>query len=109
MIPGTFFAKDTSGQAIRNRMILTVLFFIIAGFYLAGLLGRLLLGYWIRKKQREFGEGGFSRTYTWGARRNAPERKPEGDVTVSRTQASPEKKINGNVGDYIDYEEIKEP
>jgi len=91
-------------------MILTVLFFIIAGFYLAGLLGRLLLGHWIRKKQREFGEGGFSRTYTWSTgRRDASERKTEGDVTVSRTQASPEKKINRDVGDYVDYEEIKEP
>lgn len=108
-VPGTFFATDLPGVYFENRMILTVLFFIIAGFYLAGLLGRLLLGYWIRKKQKEFGGGGFTRTYTWGGRREASGRKPEGDVTVSRTQASPEKKINRNVGDYVDYEEIKEP
>ena len=49
-------------------MILTILFFIVVGIYLMGLVGRLALGYWIRKKQREFAEsgqaGGFSRTYT---------------------------------------------
>ena len=73
--------------------------------------GRLALGYWIRKKQREFAEsgqaGGFSRTYTWGGRK-ASRSRAEGDVTVQQTQASPRKKINKNVGDYVDYEEIKE-
>lgn len=91
-------------------MILTVLFFIIVGFYLLGLLGRLALSYWIRKKQREFAEGGspggFSRTYAWGGRRS-PRPRPEGDVSVQQTEASPQKKINKNVGDYVDYEEIK--
>ena len=90
--------------------MLTVLFFIIVGFYLFGLLGRLFLNYWIRKKQREFaeGNGGFSRTYTWGTgfgRSNRP--KPEGDVTVQQT-ADARKKVNRNVGDYVDYEEVKE-
>ena len=90
--------------------MLTVLFFIIVGFYLFGLLGRLFLNYWIRKKQREFAEGGggFSRTYMWGTgfgRRSRP--KPEGDVTVRQT-ASAQKKVNRNVGDYVDYEEVKE-
>ena len=88
-------------------MILTILFFIVVGIYLMGLVGRLALGYWIRKKQREFAEsgqaGGFSRTYTWGGRKASRSR-----VTVQQTQASPRKKINKNVGDYVDYEEIKE-
>ena len=83
-------------------MILTILFFIVVGIYLMGLVGRLALGYWIRKKQR-----GFSRTYTWGGRK-ASRSRAEGDVTVQQTQASPRKKINKNVGDYVDYEEIKE-
>ena len=39
-------------------MILTILFFIVVGIYLMGLVGRLALGYWIRKKQREFAESG---------------------------------------------------
>ena len=33
--------------------------------------------------------------------------KPEGDVTVRQT-ASAQKKVNRNVGDYVDYEEVKE-
>ena len=39
-------------------MILTILFFIVVGIYLMGLVGRRALGYWIRKKQREFAESG---------------------------------------------------
>ena len=85
-------------------MILTILFFIVVGIYLMGLVGR-------RKEQREFAEsgqaGGFSRTYTRGGRK-ASRSRAEGDVTVQQTQASPRKKINKNVGDYVDYEEIKE-
>ena len=92
-------------------MILTILFFIVVGIYLMGLVGRLALGYWLRKKQREFAESGqargYSRNYTWGGRK-ASRSRAEGDVTVQQTQASPRKKINKNVGDYVDYEEIKE-
>lgn len=88
-------------------MILTILFFILVGFYLFGLLGKLLLTRWIRKKQQEFarGTGEFSRTYTWG-RGGAERSKPEGDVTIQQP-TSPSKKINKDVGDYVDYEEVK--
>lgn len=84
-------------------MILTILFFIVVGIYLMGLVGRLALGYWIRKKQREFAEsgqaGGFSRTYTWGGRK-ASRSRAEGDVTrPADSRRRPAKKINKNVGD----------
>ena len=48
--------------------VLSFIFFLIVGFYLAGLLGRLLLRRWIIRKQKEFEQGGnpFFRTYTWG-------------------------------------------
>ena len=66
--------------------VLSFIFFLIVGFYLAGLLGRLLLRRWIIRKQKEFEQGGnpFFRTYTWGGgghSRNAKP-KPEGKVTV---------------------------
>lgn len=44
-------------------MILTILFFIVVGIYLMGLVGRLALGYWIRKKQREFAESGQAEAF----------------------------------------------
>ena len=85
-------------------------FFLIVGFYLAGLLGRLLLRRWIIRKQKEFEQGGnpFFRTYTWGGgghSRNAKP-KPEGKVTVEQTRMT-QKRVSGDVGDYVEYEEIK--
>ncbi|MDD3108410.1 MAG: DUF4834 family protein [Alistipes sp.] len=88
-------------------MILTVLLSIFVIIYLTGLLGRILFSYWIRKKQREMGldpSGGFS----WGVRgsRERPRTQAEGDITVQKAQTQA-KKINKNVGDYVDYEEVK--
>ena len=90
--------------------VLSFIFFLIVGFYLAGLLGRLLLRRWIIRKQKEFEQGGnpFFRTYTWGGgghSRNAKP-KPEGKVTVEQTRMT-QKRVSGDVGDYVEYEEIK--
>ena len=35
-------------------------------------------------------------------------RKEEGDISVHRTSSAPEKKINSDVGEYVDFEEEKE-
>ena len=87
--------------------LLTFLFFLIAGFYLISLLGRVFFSHWIRKKQRQFseGKGDFFRAYTWGQTDRSSKRS-EGDITVSTTRQT-EKKINKNVGDYVDFEEVK--
>lgn len=93
--------------------VLSFLFFMILGFYLLGIVGRLLLRMWVRRVQRQFeqGQGGgtYSKTYSWG-RGGAAQRaetRPEGDVVI-QAPATTEKKINKTVGDYVDYEEIKE-
>ena len=94
---------------MKLETMLEFIFFFIVGIYLFGLLGRLLLKYWIRKQQQAFenGTGPFTRTYTWGTQgRRRPAPKPEGDVTIQQSRAS-EKKVSKNVGDYVDYEEIK--
>lgn len=31
--------------------------------------------------------------------------KEEGDISIHRTSSAPEKRINGNVGEYVDFEE----
>lgn len=92
--------------------ILSFILFLIIGFYVAGLIGRVLLRRWIMRKQKEFEQGGnpFFRTYTWSSGsqpRNDSQRKPEGKVTVEQTRVT-EKRVSGEVGDYVDYEEIKE-
>lgn len=42
--------------------------------------------------------------YTWG--RSERPKQTEGDITVSATRQT-EKKINKNVGEYVDFEEVK--
>lgn len=92
--------------------ILSFILFLIIGFYVAGLIGRVLLRRWIMRKQKEFEQGGnpFFRAYTWSSgsqTRNDSQPKPEGKVTVEQTRVT-EKRVSGEVGDYVDYEEIKE-
>lgn len=96
------------------------IFFTIVGFYVLGLIGKLLLRYWIRKKQREFSQnfgqgasqgGSTFRQYTWGNGANNPrssEKPREGEVKIEQTASAKPKKVNKNVGDYVDYEEIKQ-
>lgn len=91
--------------------ILSFILFLIIGFYLARLLGRLLLRRWLVRKQKEFEQGGnpFFRTYTWGSgtNREEPRRRPEGKVTIEQTRII-EKQVSGEVGEYVEYEEVKE-
>ncbi len=84
---------------------LSVVFIIIIGFYLAGLLGRWLLRYWITKKlgnMQGFGGGSGGRN----AGRTDESRK-EGEVRIDRRRASA-KRVSSQVGDYVDYEEVKD-
>ena len=101
-------------QSNRMEAILTILFFIVAGFYLLGLVGRLVLRYWLQKKQREFaqnfgeGQGGFTfKQYTWGRPSGARSRRAKrtGEVRVEEMRHI-EKRVNRNVGEYVEYEEI---
>lgn len=95
-------------------VFLKVIFFIIVGFYLFGLIGRLLLRHWVMKKQKEFQQngnaGGYTfKQYTWGtgADRTSQRATREGEIKVEKT-AGTHKKVSKQVGDYVDYEEIKE-
>ena len=84
---------------------LSVIFIIIIGFYLAGMLGRWLLRYWITKKlgnMQGFGGNPGGRN----AERDGECRK-EGEVHIDRRRASA-KRVSSQVGDYVDYEEVKD-
>ena len=73
------------------------------------LLGGLYMSYRINKLRRQTeeqmrGGGTYSRT-TYRNYGNQPKQPREGEVSVEQTQPK-EKKINSNVGDYVDYEDV---
>lgn len=93
---------------------LTFILLSVLIFYLLGMVGRWALLHWVRKKQREFENGNgstYSRTYSWGSARardresGGRSARPEGEVSIQQTHAS-EKKVNKNIGDYVEYEEV---
>lgn len=110
--------------------ILGVIFSIIIGFWILGLVGRLFLKYWIVKKQRQmeeqmrnggasggfgssgsFGGGNFRGFYTTfggggGRAQQPPQPKPEGEITIEKTEQP--KTVNHTIGEYVDFEEVKE-
>lgn len=100
--------------------ILGVILSIFIGFWLLGIVGRVLLKYWIVKKQRQMeqqmrdggfsgGFQGFGGFYNGRAQSSAKQKstsKPEGEITVEQREAH-NKVVNKNIGEYVDYEEIK--
>ncbi|MDR0509907.1 MAG: DUF4834 family protein [Rikenellaceae bacterium] len=89
---------------------LNTIFIIILVFYLISLVGRALLRGWVTKKSREFEAAARSGQGAWqgSANRNGRKARREGEITVDATRYRENKKIGGDVGDYVDYEEIKE-
>ena len=83
--------------------------YVIMFFLLIMLLGGLYMSYRINKLRRQTeeqmrGGGTYSRT-TYRDYGNQPKQPREGEVSVEQTQTK-EKKINSNVGDYVDYEDV---
>lgn len=93
-----------------------ILYFILSIFILA-IAARIAFGIWIDRKRREMeqGMGGTAyRTYTWGQRSGAQQQQRrggtshEGEVKVQQVRRTPDKKVRGDVGDYVDYEDVAE-
>lgn len=80
---------------------LKVLFFLILGYYLLLLLGRLLRP-WIRSWAARKTEQFFNDLQNRGT--SAPE-EPVGEVSIDR-KPRPGKRASRQVGEYIEYEEI---
>lgn len=87
---------------------LSVIFIIVLGFYVLGILGRLWLRWWILRKQKEFAEGSAGGFYSYGSRSHQKKRSGgrEGDVTVEKMPGAGSKRVSGNVGDYVEFEEV---
>lgn len=93
--------------------VLKFVFYFILTIFILALVARIAFGMWVDKKRREMenGTGGSTyRTYTWGSRRNAQGRgsSREGEVKVQQVRRAPGKKVRGDVGDYVDYEDVSE-
>jgi type II secretory pathway pseudopilin PulG len=81
---------------------LTFLFFLFAGLWLAGLVGRALLGRWLRRKAEQFNAAAQQ------AQKEARSRgRREGEVTVETVSSAAEKKVNRSVGEYVEFEEVE--
>ncbi len=71
--------------------------------YLIGLVGRLVLRWWVQRKMRQMGADGSAYA---GTGRRQPKSK-EGTVKV--TQVTRESRVvNKNLGEYVEYEEVDE-
>ncbi len=93
-----------------------VVFYLIAALVLLFLILGIWFRYKIRKMQRDMEnqagggsqqgfQGGF---YNFGGRTNARQTKAENDVNIYQQAGSGEKRVSDNVGDYVDFEEVKE-
>lgn len=95
--------------------VLSTIFYIIAGFVLLALIGSYILRRRLIKMQQQAQEqGAHYRTYTWnfgGGRQSnhtnthSSQTNPnEGRVSVE-SAPKPQKRINEDVGEYVDFEE----
>lgn len=94
---------------------LSVVFFIIAGFYALGFILRLVLRVWLTRKAKEFQQkgsfgnfGGFRANYSGGTAGAAQpgSNKREGEIKVEKVEPD-HRKINEKVGEYVEFDEIK--
>ncbi len=99
------------------RGLATLILYIILGFAILVVVLLLALRWRIYKVQQQvrdqFGKQqqqtnnqGFN-PFTQQQQRSQS-RPDEGEVTVHKTTATPEKRISKDVGDYVDFEETKE-
>ena len=103
-----------TAPALLKGIALFVLYLVL-GFLVLIFALSLLFRWRIRRVQRQmeeqFGAGGFGGAGFGGARgaRTESRREQEGEVKVYRTSETPEKRGSESVGDYVEFEETKEP
>ncbi|MEG0500150.1 MAG: DUF4834 family protein [Rikenellaceae bacterium] len=92
---------------------LSVIFFIITGFYLLGAILRLVLRLWLTRKAKEFeksgGFGGFTSSgggfQGFGGQQES-RKSNEGEIKVQKTEQE-QKRVSEKVGEYVDFDEVK--
>ncbi|MFM1877349.1 MAG: hypothetical protein RLZZ241_215 [Bacteroidota bacterium] len=84
--------------------LIRVLFYILLGYYLLKILGRLLAPFLVRYLQRK-SQDYFSQAYGQAGGTVQNEGQKVGDVVVEKP-SGPTKKAGKPVGEYISYEEV---
>lgn len=90
--------------------VLSVIFYIIIGVVALALLAAIVFRLYIARVRRRMeanGQTGRQYTNSWGSRQRE-EKKQDGDVTVQHTEVSHSKMVSNEVGDYVEFEEVKE-
>ena len=86
---------------------LIFIFWCFVIFYVVRLVGRLLLGAWIERRMKEFTRQQQTEAKRSRAGKRARSAKREGEITVQNIEHK-ERQVNRSVGEYVDYEEIKD-
>lgn len=72
-------------------------------FWLVGAIGKFLFRRWLRKKQQQ-----FEQNFNYQKQQQENYNRQEGDVTIKGTPANMNKRVNDNVGEYVDFEDVKD-
>lgn len=62
----------------------------------------------LRRASRNFQEQARHESHQSYSQQGYSQAKSEGDVKVHATPQQPQKRVNDNVGDYVEFEEVKE-
>lgn len=94
-------------KGIALFVLYTVLALVVVVFLLL-LLFRMRIYRLRREMEEQF--GGQDATGAWGYRRTRDRSAGrEGEVRIRRTSDAPRKRVSKDVGDYVEFEETKEP
>ena len=104
-----------AAPALLKGIAVFILYFIL-GLVVLGIVAMLVFRWKIisMRKQMEdqFNQGGFDARGGFGSPFAGQQPKDpdgrEGDVKVYKTSETPEKRVSGKVGDYVDFEEEKD-
>ncbi|MEG2366142.1 MAG: DUF4834 family protein [Alistipes sp.] len=94
-----------AAPAVLKGIAVFILYFIL-GLIALSLVAMMLFRWRIAKISKQMNNQ-FGQQQDPFARRRAPEQ--EGEVKVYKTNETPEKRVSKDVGDYVDFEETKEP
>ncbi|MBP3483360.1 MAG: DUF4834 family protein [Alistipes sp.] len=90
--------------AIAAPWVFSFMLYVVLGIILLSLISTALFAWHLRRVQRRM-EDELRNNADYTARG----RRKEGDVRIYQTTDAPEKKVNDDVGEYVDFEEEKNP
>ncbi len=120
----TAIINGIAGFVRRNPLLILIILVLAVGapavlkgialFILYGMLGVIIIilafVLWVRwnmrQARRRMDEQGYR---GFGSASGQTQKRREGEVRVHRTADTPEKRVSKDVGDYVDFEETKEP